>query len=225
MRLLIVEDNDRLATLLADRLSVRGFSADSVQSLSSADDALDACSYDLVVLDLGLPDGDGLDWLTDRRSRGDGPPPTLILTARDGLQDRVAGLDSGADDYVSKPFEIEELAARLRVLLRRPGARSAPVLEIGALRLDLAMREAKLNGSPLGLTRRELDLLELLMRRAGTVVSRSLIDETLYSFDEAFTPNAVEAVVSRLRRKLEEAGGAGYLHTVRGVGYLLRTPD
>lgn len=223
MRLLIIDDNPRLATLLAERLATRGFACDIAPGLEAAEQALGSASYDLLVLDLGLPDGDGLEWLKTYRAR-DLHAPVLVLTARGALGDRVAGLDAGADDYMSKPFETDELAARLRALMRRPGSRDSPVLKVGPLEFDVAGRRGRFGGQSLELTRREADLLELLLRRVGAVTSRAMIEERLYSFDETFTPNAVEAVVSRLRRKIEEAGGTGVLHTVRGVGYLLREP-
>lgn len=219
MRILIVEDAVRLATLLAEALSGQGFACDTAHSLAEADDALAAATYDAIVLDLGLPDGDGLDWLRARR-RPD-LPPVLALTARGTLEERVAGLDAGVDDYLTKPFAAEEVAARLRALLRRPGPRAATILASGAVRFDAAARRATVDGAALDLSRRELDLLELLMRRAGAVVSKDAIETGLYAFDAAVTPNAVEAVVSRLRKHLDDAGASGMLHTVRGVGYLL----
>lgn len=223
MRVLIIEDNARLAQLSAHGLDRLGFACDCAASLTSAKGALDAGVFDLVVLDLGLPDGDGLDWLRAERGRRT-MPPVLIVTARDGLEDRVSGLDAGGDDYLVKPFAIEELAARLRALARRPGMRAPVVIEVGLLRFDSSSRSVTVADRIIETTRRETDLLELLMRRAGTVVRKGSIEDALYSFDEAASPNAVEAVVSRLRRRLEAAGAAEMLHTVRGVGYLLREP-
>ncbi|KQW80827.1 response regulator [Brevundimonas sp. Root1279] len=223
MRLLLVEDNVRLSDLVSERLNARGFCCDCAYTLQSAVECLDTSTYDLVVLDLGLPDGDGQQWLQAQRRRGF-LPPTLILTARNGLEDRIEGLNAGADDYLAKPFEVEELIARLRALMRRPGLRSQPVLEVGALRFESASRAGAFDGAPLDLSRREADLLELLMRNAGSLVPRRVIDDALYGIEEAVTPNAVEAIVSRLRRKIETAGGEAMLHTVRGIGYLLRAP-
>lgn len=222
MRLLIVEDNERLAGLIAQGLGRRGFSCDIAPDLATADACLESAAFDAVILDLGLPDGDGMTWLQRQRSLRQ-LIPALMLTARGGLEDRIAGLDSGADDYLVKPVDIEELAARVRALLRRPGPRAATMLEAGALTFDPVSREARCPARVLDLSRREADLLELLMRRLGTVVVRDTIETTLYSFNEPVTPNAVEATVSRLRRKLDEAGLAGQLHTVRGVGYMLRS--
>lgn len=222
MRLLIVEDNERLAGLIAQGLGRRGFSCDIAPDLATADACLESAAFDAVILDLGLPDGDGMTWLQRQRSLRQ-LIPALMLTARGGLEDRIAGLDSGADDYLVKPVDIEELAARVRALLRRPGPRAAILLEAGALTFDPVSREARCDERVLDLSRREADLLELLMRRLGTVVLRDTIETTLYSFNEPVTPNAVEATVSRLRRKLDEAGLAGQLRTVRGVGYMLRS--
>lgn len=221
MRVLIVEDNDRLAKLMAEGLQRRGFSCDIACNLADADSAIDGAAYDAIVLDLGLPDGDGIDWLGAKR-RARHVAPALIVTARGALEDRVAGLDGGADDYVVKPIEIEELAARIRALLRRPGPRAQTVIEIGSLSFDTAARAAHYQGNEIDLSRREADLLELLMRRAGTVVRRGVIEDALYSFNEPVTPNAVEAAMSRLRRKIDEAGAGGKLHTIRGIGYMLR---
>jgi two-component system response regulator QseB len=167
-----------------------------------------------------MPDGDGLDWLA-RARRGGRMVPALILTARGALGDRIAGLDAGADDYLVKPAEIEEIAARLRALLRRPGNRAPTVMTSGAIAFDTASRTGTIDGTSLDLSRREADLLELLMRREGNVIQRATIEDALYSFNDPVTPNAIEAVISRLRRKLEEHGQTGRLHTVRGVGYML----
>lgn len=221
MRLLIIEDNTRLAELVADGLGKRGFSCDVSRDLGTTDLSLATAAYDVMILDLGLPDGDGLDWLRQQR-RIRSLPPALILTARDALEDRIEGLDAGADDYLPKPFDMDELAARLRALLRRPGARTPVSLTAGPLIFDTVGRIARSECGALDLTRRESDLLELLMRKAGMVVRRAAIEEAIYSFNETVTPNAVDAVVSRLRRKLEAAGAQGLLHTVRGVGYILR---
>lgn len=225
MRVLIVEDNARLAGLVADGLGRAGMVCDAATSLDAADSALACADFDAMLLDLGLPDGDGRGWLERRRAAGLALP-VLVLTARGGLDDRIAGLDAGADDYLVKPAETTEIAARLRALLRRPGPRANPVIEVGPLRFDTASRMASAAlaaGEPtrIDLTRREADLLELLMRGAGSVVRRSQIENALYTFADEVSPNAVDAIVSRLRRRLDEAGIGGMLHTVRGLGYLL----
>lgn len=221
MRILVIEDNERLARLVVDGLQRRGFSCDTVLSLSAADEAMASAAYDAIILDLGLPDGDGIDWLAAGRRYRE-IPPAIVQTARGALEDRVQGLDAGADDYVVKPVEVEELAARLRALLRRPGTRAQTVVEVGSLRFDAARRTAHVGDHEIELSRREADLLELLMRRAGTVVRREVIENALYNFSEQVTPNAVEAAISRLRRKLEDAHVRGALQTIRGVGYILK---
>lgn len=223
MRVLIIEDNVRLARLVGHGIGQCGFSADIVGSIGETEAVLAEATYDAIILDLGLPDGDGLAWLRRDRPK-DSLPPILILTARDGLGERVAGLDAGADDYLVKPVEIDELAARLRALLRRPGPRSLPVIRAGKLAFDVAARSARSGDHAIELSRREADLLELLVRRAGTVVRRSTIEEALYGFDEPVTPNAVEAIVSRLRHKLADVDHPDAIVTVRGMGYLLKDP-
>lgn len=220
MRLLIIEDHERLAALIGTGLARFGYACDFAASLEEADDCVRVADYDAIILDLGLPDGDGLNWLTRARRAGR-MVPALILTARGALGDRIAGLDAGADDYLVKPADVDEIAARLRALLRRPGNRAPTVMTSGTIAFDSASRTGTVNGHPLDLTRREGDLLELLMRREGVVVQRGAIEEALYSFNDPVTPNAIEAVISRLRRKLEDHGEEGRLHTVRGVGYIL----
>lgn len=221
MRILVIEDNERLARLMVDGLQLRGFSCDIALRLSDADDAMASAIYDAIILDLGLPDGDGVAWLAASRRYRD-MPPAIVQTARGALEDRVLGLDAGADDYVVKPVEVEELAARLRALLRRPGLRAQTVVEVGSLRFDTARRTAHVGDLEIELSRREADLLELLMRRAGAVVRREVIENALYNFHEQVTPNAVEAAISRLRRKLEDARMRSVLQTIRGVGYILK---
>lgn len=221
MRVLVIEDNERLARLMVDGLHRRGFSCDIVLRLSDADAAMANAVYDAIILDLGLPDGDGVAWLAAAR-RYRNMPPAIVQTARGALEDRVLGLDAGADDYLVKPVEVEELAARLRALLRRPGFRTQTVVEVGSLRFDTARRTAHVGDLEIELSRREADLLELLMRRAGAVVRREVIENALYNFHEQVTPNAVEAAISRLRRKLEDARVRDVLQTIRGVGYILK---
>lgn len=221
MRLLLVEDTARLGELLSEGLARDGFAVDWRRDIEGAAEAAASATYDLILLDLGLPDGDGLDWVRTLRRAAD-LTPILVLTARGGLEDRVTGLDAGADDYLVKPFDVSELAARCRAILRRPGRRMTPVLTVGDLAFDVASRQAACRDAPIELSRREGDLLEILMRRAGSVVTRGTLEESLYAFNEPVTPNAVEVAVSRLRRKLDDAGCPGMLHTVRGLGYLMR---
>lgn len=208
-----------MGELIAQGLRERGYACDIAPTLAAAEDALACGLFDVTLLGAGLPDGDGFEWLKTRS--GTNHPPTIMLTARDGLEDRVRGLDAGADDYLPKPFAMDELAARVRAILRRPGTRQQRVIEAGDLAFDPAAQTALAKGARIDLTRRETNLFELLIRRAGHVVPRHAIEEALYEFDEPVTPNAIEAVVSRLRRKLEEAEAANALHTIRGVGYLL----
>lgn len=223
MRILVVEDNRHLAKLVCVGLGRRGFVSDQAHLLREAEHAITVVEYDAVILDIGLPDGDGVDWI--RRRRQSSPlPPVLLLTARNGLRDRVNGLDAGADDYLVKPFEMDELAARLRAMLRRRLDCERSVIRVGALVFDGAGRVAFLGSSPLQLRRRECDFLEVLVRNAGTVVRRSLIEDALYGdLSKPVTPNAIEATASRLRRKLRHAGDPDMLVTIRGVGYLLQS--
>ena len=221
MRVLIVDDNVRLAKLIERGIAARGFRCDTAANLADADLALASLRYDAVILDLALPDGNGISWLRSRRPRPDFPP-VLIVTAQVSLEDRVAGLDAGADDFLVKPVDTSEIAARLRALLRRPGPRSQPVLVVGDLTYDVAARTLVHGAAEVPLTQKEAELLELLMRRAGTVVRKSVITDALYRLDEDVTPNAIEALVSRLRHKLGSAGGTSPLNTVRGMGYILR---
>jgi DNA-binding response OmpR family regulator len=220
MRLLLIEDNERLAVAVAQHLKSAGFAIDRVGLAAEASAALATTRYDAIVLDLGLPDDDGMRILQNARGRGDGTP-ILILTARDGLEDRIKGLNSGADDYLLKPFAMGELVARLKALLRRPGAVLGSTLGAGNVSLDTVNCSVEVAGQPLILGRRELALLELLLRRAGRVVAKGALEEGLYGFNDPATANSVETQMSRLRKKLDCAGAAIVIHTVRGVGYLL----
>ncbi len=219
MRLLLVEDNDRLAQFVAKGLGDAGFTVDRVARLDDASAALGAGQFDAVVLDLGLPDGDGGDWLKDRRAAGN-QISVLMLTARASTSDKVKGLNLGADDYLAKPFEMAELVARIKALLRRPGGALALKLELGNISFDTVHREATVAGRVVALSRSELSLLELLLRRAGRVVVRRMLEEGLYGFDDVVGSNSLEAHVSRLRKKLEAAGTNVQIHTLRGVGYM-----
>ncbi len=220
MRLLIIEDEPDLGALLRDALLRAGFAADLVTGISDAEDHLGLVHYDAMILDLGLADGDGMTLLRAMRRRGT-MLPVLILTARDAPEDRVAGLDGGADDYLVKPFHMPELVSRMRALLRRPNAALGVVLELGDLVLDTASRQARVGAAPLVLSLREMALLELLLRRQGRVVTRETLEQGLYGFDTTLGSNAMEVLVHRLRRKLADAGARAAVHTLRGVGYLL----
>lgn len=220
MKLLLVEDNQRLAYLLEDALREEGFTVDRAETLHASAELITNQPYDLVLLDLGMPDGDGLDFIRDHRRRED-PCPILVITARGGLDDRVAGLDVGADDYMVKPFEIPELAARCRALLRRAVPGSPSNLAFANLTFELSSREVLVAGQPVGLAPRELDLLERLILRAGHVVPKTRLEQVLYALSQEVTPNALEASVSRLRKRLRQAGAEVVLHTAHGVGYAL----
>jgi DNA-binding response OmpR family regulator len=221
MRLLLVEDNDRLAEFVGRGLADAGFTLDRVGNLAEAGSALAAGQFDAVMLDLGMPDGDGVEWLKGRRAAGL-QLPVLILTARGTTPEKVAGLNAGADDYLAKPFEMSELVARLKALLRRPGGALSLLLELGNVAFDTVHRDVRVGDKRLALSRSELTLLELLLRRAGRVVQRRVLEEGLYGFDDIVGPNSLEAHLSRLRRKLEGAGATVQIHTLRGVGYMLR---
>ena len=221
MRLLLIEDNPRLGSLIRDGLTKDGLTVDWQQTLEDGEATLAAAAFDLVLLDLGLPDGDGLD-LIRRLRRASDTIPILVLTARGGLSDRITGLDAGADDYLVKPFDISELSARCRALLRRPIQGLTPVLSVGKLTFNTSSRQAAYDGAAIELSRREAGLLEVMMRRAGAVLTKQALEEAVYDFNEPVTPNAVEVAISRLRRRLDDAGVRDVLHNVRGVGYMLK---
>jgi DNA-binding response OmpR family regulator len=222
LRILLVEDEPELGAALAARLKAEGFVVDLAASLGEAIEAVLGAEYRLLLLDRRLPDGDGLSLLPVLRTRP-APPPAIVLTALDDVPDRVAGLDAGAEDYLIKPFAFEELLARIRVLLRRsPGAAAPPRVIVGALEYDLAAREPRVDGTALALPRRELAILDTLMRRAGRVVMREHLESQVYGYDDEISSNALEAHISRLRKRLAEAGARVVLHGVRGVGYMLR---
>jgi DNA-binding response OmpR family regulator len=224
MRILLVEDNPTLSELLVDGLGRRGFSCDAVANREDGAAILGSTAFDAMVLDLGLPDGDGLSLLRDCRGRGL-TLPILILSAREAIGDRISGLDAGADDYVVKPADIEELAACLRAILRRPGTPLASVLTVANLALDTTNREVLIDGQPRRLGARETSVLEVLMRRAGRVVPKAAIEESIYSYDMEASANAVEAQVSRLRKRLTEHGAQAAIHTLRGIGYMITESD
>ena len=220
MRLLIVEDELRIAEILSAALTRAGFAVDAVTECADARAALAVTAYDAAILDLGLPDGDGLGLLSELRSHGN-QTPILVLTARDAVEDRVRGLDTGADDYLVKPFATVELIARTKALLRRPGGALGAVLKAGNITFDTIGRDVRVADAPVLLTRREGALLEHLMRRLGRVVPKAVLEEKLYGYDDELESNAIPVHVHHLRRKLIDAGASAEIHTVRGVGYLL----
>lgn len=216
MRILVVEDDLLIGRGLQSGLEGDGFSADWVRDGESADAALSAQSYAAVVLDLGLPRLDGLRLLARARGRGD-KTPVLVLTARDAIEDRVKGLDAGADDYLVKPFDLKELAARLRALVRRAHGAAAPVLSAAGIELDPGARLVTYRGQAVELAAREFDVLRELMLNAGRVLSREQLMERVYRWGEEVESNAIEVHVHYLRRKL----APGVIRTIRGVGYLI----
>jgi two-component system, OmpR family, response regulator len=221
-RILLVEDDPALAREIIRALGREHWALDHVSSLADAFEAVILYSYRVILLDRRLPDGDGIALVAAAKSRPS-PPSIIFLTARDEVADRVEGLDAGADDYLVKPFALQELLARLRAASRRPAAGvPSELLEVGRLSFDLATREARVGGRTLSLPRRELALLELLVRRAGRVVQRAHLDSGLYGVNAEVSGNALETQVSRLRRRLEDVDAGVELRTIRGVGYMLQ---
>ncbi len=221
MRLLLVEDDLALAQALKGALARRGFDADHAAGLEDAGQMLDAVQYGAVLLDLGLGDGDGLALLRQRRAGRD-PVPIIVVTARGGLEERIAGLNAGADDYVLKPFDVDELVARLKAVFRRQGSLAGASLEAGNVVLDTLSGDLFVAGRHVLFSARERQLAELLLRRAGQVVSKKLVEDQLFGLEEPVGSNAVEVYAHRLRRKLEGAGATIRIETIRGLGYLLR---
>jgi DNA-binding response OmpR family regulator len=220
-RILLVEDDPVLAAEIVKGLQRERWAVDHVGSLAEAFEAVLLTRYRVILLDRRLPDGDGLGLLSAVRP-GAPRPAVICLTARDEISDRVEGLDAGADDYLVKPFAMGELLARLRVASRRPAGAPPPQVEVGRLSFEASTREVRVAGTPLSLSRRELALLELLVRRTGRVVQRTYLEAEVYGFEADVSPNALDTQVSRLRKRLDEAGAGVDLKTIRGVGYLLQ---
>ena len=216
MRLLLVEDDIMIGEALLDLLRAENYAVDWVKDGAMADSALRSAAYDLVLLDLGLPRRDGLSVLRALRARKD-RVPVLIATARDSVQQRIAGLDAGADDYVLKPYNLEELLARVRALLRRASGRAEPVYEHKGVSINPATREVSVDGAPVVLSAREWAVLEPLLARPGMVLSRAQLEEKLYGWKDEISSNAVEVYIHGLRRKL----GADLIQNIRGVGYMV----
>ncbi len=220
MRLLLAEDDPMIGAGMEQGLRLAGFAVDWVRDGKAAEVALQTGTYALLLLDLGLPRQDGLALLKKLR-QGDNPIPVLIVTARDAVADRVAGLNFGADDYLTKPFDLDELIARARALIRRQAGRSRPEMRLGRLLLNPLTREVTLNGARLALSHREFSLLEAFLEVPGTVLSKEQLEERLYGWDEEVMSNAIEVHLHNLRRKL----GQGWIRNVRGVGYKVVEPD
>lgn len=216
MRLLLVEDDPLLGDGVRVGLGHENYTVDWFKDARSAEAALKSEHYDLMVLDLGLPDKSGLEVLQQLRTRGS-DLPVLILTARDAVSDRVAGLDSGADDYMIKPFDLDELSARLRALLRRHNGRAQSEILHGEIVLDPAAHNVTLSGKPVDVSPREYAVLHLLLENVGKVMSRSRLEDGLYSWDGDVESNAIEVYIHHLRKKL----GSSLIRTIRGVGYII----
>ena len=227
MKVLVVEDHRTLRGLLIEHLVQAGFAVDGAEDGRTAQALLEVGRYDAMILDLGLPDMDGMSLLAMRQHSANADLPCIILTARDALQSRVNGLNAGADDYILKPFDMQELEARLRAVLRRPGSRVSTLLRCNNLAFEPETRHLSVDGNTriTVLARREAMLLEEMLRIAPRIVIKEQLEERLYAFNEPVTLNAIEALVSRLRRKLSEAGAHSRIETVRGLGYRLLSVD
>ena len=216
MRLLLVEDDPMIGASVQNGLRQEAHSVDWVRDAAAAELALANGVHEVILLDLGLPRKNGLDLLASLRRKGVATP-VLVITARDSVADRVRGLDAGADDYLVKPFDLDELSARIRALLRRREGRSSPVIEIGPLALDPAAHAVTLNGAPVALSKREFSLLHALLEQPGVPLSRAQLEDRIYGWDEEVESNTVEVYIHSLRRKL----GNEWVRNVRGVGYLV----
>lgn len=221
MRLLLVEDEIEMARALSAVLAQHSHVVDHMTRIEDAREAVRSKVHDAVILDRQLPDGDGLVLLREMRNTGD-TTPVIVLTAHNAPIDRIGGLDDGADDYLGKPFLVDELMARLRALARRSESYSSQHVVEGNVQVDLDHQELVVAGQLISLTRREMLVLQLLIRRAGKTVLRQSLEEAVYGFDDEIQSNALDSHVSRLRKKLADAGASVTIHTVRGVGYLLR---
>ena len=216
MRVLLVEDTQALGQAVQEQIADDGHAVDWMQRLDHAEASLRSTRYDLILLDLMLPDGSGVDFLRRRRAAGDATP-VIILTARDQISDRIAGLNSGADDYLVKPFDLFELSARVAAVARRYSGNPNPLLQLGALQIDNAARTIDRDGAKVDLTAREWALFEAFMQRPGALLSKAQLEDCLYAFGAEIESNTIEVYISRLRKKL----GHELIETVRGMGYRL----
>lgn len=221
MRILLLEDDARYGDLVRDRLIDAGYIVDLVRSASAFQSVASLGTYDLIILDLGLPDGDGLDLIRACR-RGKVQIPILVVTARVAISDKVVGLDCGADDYLAKPFHFSEMLARIRALSRRPPQLRPSRVTVGRLTIELPSGQAFVNGNPIEITPIERRLLALLVKRPGSVVAKTAIYNQVYDLGKDASPNAIEKIVSRLRRSLATPGVGVDVRTVRGIGYALQ---
>ena len=219
MRVLLVEDDRILGEAVRDQVAADGHAVDWMQTLATATEAQSSAVYDLILLDMMLPDGKGLEFLLRLRRRGEATP-VIILTARDQLSDRLAGLNAGADDYLIKPFDLPELSARIAAVARRYAGNPNPLIHLGDLEIDTAARTPYRAGRPIALTAREWALFELLLQRPSMIFSKSQLEEHLYAFESEVESNTIEVLVSRLRKKL----GPEVVTTLRGMGYRLGRP-
>jgi len=220
VRILLVEDDRMIGESVRAALHQDGNAVDWVRDGDSASTTIATEQFDMVLLDLGLPARDGVDVLRRMRQAGS-LVPVIILSARDGLRERIAGLDAGADDYLVKPFELEELTARMRAVMRRRAGRAAAAIEVGAIRFDPTSKEVTRNGVAVALSAREYALLEALLVRPGAILSRAQLEDRLYGWNEAIESNAISVYIHQLRQKL----GADFIRNVRGVGYFVGRPD
>jgi DNA-binding response OmpR family regulator len=220
MRILLVEDHERLRTIIGQAFTSHGFAVDTAECAADAEAAVQAVPYQAVVLDLGLPDRDGMTVLSFIRGKAL-TMPVLVLTSRDGKQAVIDGLNRGADDYLAKPFDMDELIARIRVLLRRPGHALSVTLSEQNVEFDTIERRVRINEAEIPFSRRELTALEQFMRRGQRMITKAEIEESLYGFGEEVESNAVEVLIHRLRKKLSAAGASLEIHNLRGVGYML----
>jgi two-component system, OmpR family, response regulator len=216
MRVLLVEDEPHIGSAVQEHVRAAGHAVDWVRHLGAADDAARSVQYDALLLDLHLPDGRGLDFLKKLRRRGD-TLAVVILTARDQVSDRIEGLKAGADDYLVKPFDLDEMNARLQAVARRYHGKTTPTVQIGPVELEPESRLARLSGEPVEVTAREWAVLDVLLRRPNSTVSKEAIEDALYAFGNEIESNAIEAHISRIRRKF----GRDFIRTVRGLGYSL----
>jgi two-component system OmpR family response regulator len=219
MRILLIEDDEALGRAVAEQVAADGHAVDRVTCIADGADSVRAVPYDLVLLDLMLPDGRGVDFLRGRRAAGDATP-VIILTARDQITDRIAGLNAGADDYLVKPFDLSELSARIAAVARRYSGNPNPLVTLGDLDIDLASRAVHRAGRPVDLTAKEWAIFEALIQRPGAILSKWQLEERLYDFGAEIESNTIEVHVSRLRKKLDRK----VIETVRGMGYRLGRP-